>query len=73
MDETFYFFLLFYKVLDLDNQKILWLPSIYQFEREDRNNLNHPNIQRYFEKNWRAPCALAFNGTLALHRIRGSY
>jgi hypothetical protein len=25
--------LLFYNPLDLNNQKILWLPSIYEFER----------------------------------------
>ena len=43
MDEMFYFFLLFYNVLDLNNQKILWLPSIYQFERTG-TNLNHPNV-----------------------------
>jgi hypothetical protein len=35
------FFLLFYNVLDLNNQKILWLPSIFQFERTE-TNLNHP-------------------------------
>ena len=28
------FFLLFYNALDLNNQKILWLPSIYEFERK---------------------------------------
>ena len=28
------FFLLFYNNLDLNNQKILWLPSIFQFERK---------------------------------------
>jgi hypothetical protein len=26
--------LLFYNALDLNNQKILWLPSIFQFERK---------------------------------------
>ena len=31
MDEFFYF-LLFYNALDLNNQKILCLPSIYEFE-----------------------------------------
>ena len=30
----FYFFLLFYNNLDLNNQKILGLPSIFQFERK---------------------------------------
>ena len=30
----FYFFLLFYNDFDLNNQKILRLPSIYQFERK---------------------------------------
>ena len=34
MDEIFYFFLLFYNDLDLNNQKILCLPSIFQFERK---------------------------------------
>ena len=34
-------FLLFYNPLDLNNQKILWLPSIYEFERTG-TNLNHP-------------------------------
>ena len=42
MDEIFYFFLVFYNVLDLNNQKLLWLPSIYQFEKTG-TNLNHPN------------------------------
>ena len=41
MDEMFYFFLLFYNVLDLNNQKNLWLPSIFQFESTG-TNLNHP-------------------------------
>ena len=41
MNEMFYFFLLFYNDLDLNNQKILWLPSIFQFERTV-HNLNHP-------------------------------
>jgi hypothetical protein len=36
-------FLLFYKALDLINQKILWLPSIYEFERTG-TNLNHPTV-----------------------------
>ena len=35
-------FLLFYNNLDLNNQKILWLPSILLFERTVYN-LNHPN------------------------------
>jgi hypothetical protein len=35
--------LLFYNALDLNNQKILWLPSIYEFERTG-TNLNHPKI-----------------------------
>ena len=43
MDEIFDFFLLFYNVLDLNNQKNLWLPSIFQFERTV-HNLNHPNV-----------------------------
>ena len=34
MDEMFYFFLLFSNALDLNNQKNLWLPSIFQFERK---------------------------------------
>ena len=34
------FFLLFYNALDLNNQKIMWLPSIFQFERTV-HNLNH--------------------------------
>ena len=29
-----FYFLLFYNALDLNNQKILWLPSTYQFERK---------------------------------------
>ena len=42
----FYLFLLFYNDLDLNNQKILWLPSIYQFERTG-TNLNHaPPLQK---------------------------
>jgi hypothetical protein len=41
MDEMFLFFLLFYNALDLNNQKKLWLPSIFQFERTV-HNLNHP-------------------------------
>ena len=36
-------FVLVYNVLDLNNQKILWLPSIYQFERTG-TNLNHPKL-----------------------------
>jgi hypothetical protein len=36
-------FFAFFNVLDLNNQKILWLPSIYQFERTG-TNLNHPNV-----------------------------
>ena len=46
MDEMFYF----YNVLDLNNQKILWLPSIYQFERTGIN-LNHPT-QHYSKSMW---------------------
>ena len=34
--------MLFYNDLDLNNQKILWLPSIYQFERTG-TNLDHPS------------------------------
>ena len=34
--------MLFYIVLDLNNQKILCLPSFFQFERTV-NNLSHPN------------------------------
>ena len=41
-----FIFLLFYNALDLNNQKILWLPSIYQFERT-ATNLNHPICTRY--------------------------
>jgi hypothetical protein len=36
-------FLLFYNALDLNNQKILCLPSIYQFDRTG-TNLNHPTF-----------------------------
>ena len=36
-------FLLFYNDLDLYNQKILWLPSIFQFERTV-HNLDHPSM-----------------------------
>jgi hypothetical protein len=43
MVEMFYFVLLFYSVLDLNNQKILCLPSIFQFERTG-TNLNHPSL-----------------------------
>ena len=32
--KCFIFFLLFYNALDLNNQKILWLPSIFQFDRK---------------------------------------
>ena len=42
MNEMFYFFLLFYYDLDLNNEKILCLPSIFQFERTV-HNLSHPN------------------------------
>ena len=42
MVEMFYF-LLFYNALDLNNQKILCLPSIYQFERTG-TNLDHPKL-----------------------------
>ena len=31
---NFLIFLLFYNDLDLNNQKKLWLPSIFQFERK---------------------------------------
>ena len=48
MDEMFYFSLLFYNVLDLNNQNILWLPSIYQIERTG-TNLNHPTEAYCFE------------------------
>ena len=41
--KCFIFFLLFYNVLDLNNQKILWLPSILLFERTV-HNLDHPNM-----------------------------
>ena len=41
------FFLLFYNDLDLNNQKILWLPSIYQFERTG-TNLDHPIVKKGF-------------------------
>ena len=37
-------FLLFYNALDLNNQKILCLPSIYEFERTG-TNLNHPTYE----------------------------
>jgi hypothetical protein len=40
-------FLLFYNALDLNNQKILWLPSIYEFERTG-TNLNHPKAKLHF-------------------------
>ena len=43
MNEMFLIFLLFYNDLDLNNQKILCLPSIFQFERTV-HNLNHPNV-----------------------------
>ena len=36
-------FLLFYNDLDLNNQKVLCLPSIYQFERTGIN-WNHPSL-----------------------------
>ena len=36
-------FLLFYNDLYLNNQKILWLPSIYQFERTG-TNVDHPSL-----------------------------
>ena len=41
MDEMFYFFCFFYSALDLNNQKILCLTSIFQFDRTV-HNLNHP-------------------------------
>ena len=43
------FFLLFYNALDLNNQKILCLPSIYEFERTG-TNLNHPSIHTWPER-----------------------
>ena len=44
MNEMFFcFFFAFYNTLDLDNQKTLWLPSTYEFERI-WTNLNHPNL-----------------------------
>ena len=42
-----FIFLLFYNALDLNNQKILCLPSIYQFERTG-TNLNHPKGDRSY-------------------------
>jgi hypothetical protein len=39
--------LFLYNVLDLNDQKILCLPSIYQFERTG-TNLNHPSVGRNF-------------------------
>ena len=39
------FILLFYDDLDLNNQKILCLPLIFQFERTV-HNLDHPNVNR---------------------------
>ena len=42
MNDFFLIFLIFYNDLDLNNQKILCLPSIYEFERTG-TNLNHPN------------------------------
>ena len=42
MAKTIYFFA-FFDDLDLKNQKILWLPSIFQFERTG-TNLNHPSL-----------------------------
>ena len=45
MVEMFLFFLLFYNALILNNQKILWLPSIFQFERTV-TDLNHPRPPR---------------------------
>ena len=36
------FFLHFYNALDLNNQKILCLPSFFQFERTE-HNVSHPN------------------------------
>ena len=47
MVEMFLFSLLFYNALDLNNQKILCLPSICQFERIV-TDLNHPNLQVLF-------------------------
>ena len=41
-----FIFLLFYNALDLNNQKILCLPSIYQFERTG-TNLDHPTLLAY--------------------------
>ena len=38
------YFCIFDNVLDLNNQNILCLPSIFQFERTG-TNLNHPNIR----------------------------
>ena len=40
-------FFAFYKALDLNNQKNLWLPSIFQFERTV-HNLNHPSFYVWF-------------------------
>ena len=50
MKEIFNFFLLFYNDLDLNNQEILWPPSIYQFERAG-TNLDHPRLHlQLFQK-----------------------
>ena len=57
MNEMFYF-LLFYNALDLDNQKMLCLPSIYEFERTG-TTLNHPkNSALDNSKNIIITCAL---------------
>ena len=46
MVEMFYFFAFLYNALDLNNQKILCLPSIYQFDRTE-TNLKHPTVDPY--------------------------
>ena len=51
MVEKFSLFFLFYNALDLNNQKKLCLPSIYQFERTE-TNLDHPTVKqlKYLDK-----------------------
>ena len=54
-----FIFLLFYNALDLNNQKILCLPSIYEFERTG-TNLNHPTVIWF----WRLTTLLILFGCL---------
>ena len=70
MIEMFYFFLHFYNALDLNNQKILWLPSIFQFERTV-HNLNHPKEGRSCAHDNKHGVEMQVREKNSLFKIRG--